>query len=107
MSVNLNFRTEEATREAIDKLAASIDRDRSWVINQAVKEYLDDNAWHIEHIMEGIRDVEAGRTVSLEESKAKVYARIEKRKAELAAKGAKPKTAKSATRSAMPVAKAK
>jgi predicted transcriptional regulator len=81
MSVNLNFRTEEATRDAIDKLAATIDRDRSWVINQAVKEYLDDNAWHIEHIMEGLRDIEEGRTVSLEEVKEHFKQRYAKTKA--------------------------
>lgn len=69
MSVNLNFRTEEATREAIDKLAADMDRDRSWVINQAVKEYLEENAWHIEKILEGRHAIERGDYVTLEEAR--------------------------------------
>jgi predicted transcriptional regulator len=81
MSVNLNFRTEEATRDAIDKLAASIDRDRSWVINPAVKDYLDDNAWQIEQIMEGLRDIEEGRTVSPEEVKEHFKQKYAKAKA--------------------------
>lgn len=81
MSVNLNFRTEEATRDAIDKLAASIDRDRSWVINQAVKEYLDENAWHIEQILQGRKDIAEGRYSSLEEVRERFRQKYEKAKA--------------------------
>lgn len=41
MSVTLNFRTEESKRDEIDRIAKSLDRDRTWVLNEAVSNYLD------------------------------------------------------------------
>ena len=67
MSVALSFRTEESIREQLDKIADALDRNRNWVINEAIENYLDLYSWQLEHIEEGIRDTRAGRTHTPEE----------------------------------------
>jgi len=37
-----------------------MDRDRSYVLNLAISAYLEVNQWQIEHIMEGLRQADAG-----------------------------------------------
>jgi predicted transcriptional regulator len=75
MSVALSFRTEEVTREALDRVAAQMDRNRNWVINQAIQDYLNLQAWQLEQIEKGIADHESGRVHTHEE----VVARFKKR----------------------------
>jgi predicted transcriptional regulator len=75
MSIALSFRTEEETREALDRVAAQMDRNRNWVINQAIQDYLNLQAWQSEQIEKGIADREAGRVHSHEE----VVTRFKKR----------------------------
>ena len=66
-STNISFRTEEATRDELDEIAARADRDRSWVINQAIANYLELDRWQREKIEAGIAATNAGRTRSTEE----------------------------------------
>lgn len=47
----------------IDKLAAAMDRSRNYVINQAIEQYLEANAWQIERIKEGVAAARDGRTL--------------------------------------------
>lgn len=72
MATHISFRTDEATCDELDKIAANMDRDRSWVINEAIAQYLDLKRWQIEHIRAGIADTDAGRTLSHEQVKAKL-----------------------------------
>jgi len=46
----ITFRTEVATRERLDQIAQEMDRDRSYIVNQAIETYLDIYNWQIEHI---------------------------------------------------------
>jgi predicted transcriptional regulator len=48
-------------------IAQALDRPKSWVIEQAVKEFVAVQAWHLAAIDEGLRDAEAGRVVAHEE----------------------------------------
>lgn len=48
----------------VAKVAAAMDRPKSWVIEQAVKEFVAVQEWHLAEIEEGIRDADAGRVVS-------------------------------------------
>jgi RHH-type transcriptional regulator, rel operon repressor / antitoxin RelB len=66
-TTTLSFRTEVKTREQIDKMAELLDRDRSWVINEAVGHYLELQAWQLQQIEEGIRELDAGKGYTLEE----------------------------------------
>jgi predicted transcriptional regulator len=75
MSTLVSLRTEEALIEKLDEIATEIDRTRNWVINDAIKQYLETCAWRLEHIQQGIADSDAGRTITLDQLKR----RIEKR----------------------------
>lgn len=67
MRTTLSFRTEEETRQQIDKVAESLERDRSWVINEAVANYLQLYNWQLQQIDEGIRELDAGQGYTLDE----------------------------------------
>ncbi|MBV9267168.1 MAG: ribbon-helix-helix protein, CopG family [Acidobacteriaceae bacterium] len=82
MGTTISFRTEETKRDELDRLAEALDRDRSWIINQALDNYLDLQQWQIEEIRKGMAATDAGHTVStaqlremLEKRNAKVRAR--------------------------------
>lgn len=67
----ITLRVEDEKRQALDSLARTMDRDRSYVLNQAIDAYLDLHAWQIEHIKKGLRQAESGRFASdLEVKKA-------------------------------------
>jgi len=59
----ITFRTGEEQRQQLDNIAVSMDRDRSYVINQAIDNYLDVYRWQVEHINEGLKQVERGEFV--------------------------------------------
>lgn len=56
----ITFRLDEKKRRAIDAVAASMVRDRSFVLNEAIDNYLAVQQWQIAHIKEGIRQADAG-----------------------------------------------
>jgi predicted transcriptional regulator len=56
----VTFRIDADTRAALDRLASALDRDRGYLINEAVEAYLAVNAWQIAHIDEGLRQADAG-----------------------------------------------
>ena len=53
--------------ERLDDIAERIDRSRSWIVRQALKEWLDEEQRRHELTLEGIADFEAGRTFTQEE----------------------------------------
>jgi predicted transcriptional regulator len=57
---SITFRIDTAKREALDALAEQMDRDRSYLLNQAVDLYLEVHRWQVEHITEGLRQADAG-----------------------------------------------
>jgi predicted transcriptional regulator len=60
----LTVRVDAQTREALDAVAASLDRDRSYVVNEAIAAYLDVHQWHVQHIRQGLAEADAGQFVS-------------------------------------------
>ena len=67
---NVTFRMPEEKKLLIDELAAAQDRDRSYVINQALDIYLEAMEWQLAHVKEGLRQAEAGEFASDDEVKA-------------------------------------
>ncbi len=70
--------TIRASKEAvseIDALAASMDRSRNYVVNQAIQQYLDANAWQVERIKAGLADAERGDVIPAEELFAEIAAK--------------------------------
>ncbi len=58
-TVTLRIETEK--KEAVDAIADALDRDRSYILNEAITAYLDAHRWHLEHIEKGLRQAKAGR----------------------------------------------
>lgn len=50
----LSFRTEDETKQRLDAIAQQQNRDRSFIINQAIDYYLSLYDWQVEHIMQGV-----------------------------------------------------
>ena len=60
----MTVRVEPRTRKALDGIATALDRDRTYVVNQALEAYIDVHHWHIEHIQQGLREAKAGKFAS-------------------------------------------
>jgi len=63
MDKTVSFRTDAKKVKALDALAASQDRDRSYLLNEAIDHYLDLQQYHIRLIEQGIRQADAGELV--------------------------------------------
>lgn len=57
----ITIRATKDTVKSIDALAAAMDRSRNYIVNQAIAQYLETNAWQIERIRQGIADAREGR----------------------------------------------
>lgn len=68
----ISIRLDEVTKAELDEIAQSLDRDRTWVINEAIKSYLEVQRWNREQIGKGLRALKEGRTISHEEVKQRV-----------------------------------
>ena len=67
MDKTVSFRADSRKVEELDRLAEAQDRDRSYLLNEAIDYYLDLQQYHIQSIREGIRDADAGNLVPHEE----------------------------------------
>jgi len=63
MKQAVNFRLESEKIAALDRLAQSLDRDRSYLLSEAVDSYLELHEWQIEQVQEGIREADAGKLI--------------------------------------------
>jgi predicted transcriptional regulator len=79
MDKTVSFRTNSKKVEALDALASMQDRDRSYLLNQAVDNYLDLQRYHIELIEKGIRQADAGELVDHSEVE-KMVTKLRRRK---------------------------
>jgi RHH-type transcriptional regulator, rel operon repressor / antitoxin RelB len=61
---------DRAHRKELDKRAARLERDRSYLVNEAVGSYLARLRWEEEHIKEGLRQARAGEFATDEEVEA-------------------------------------
>lgn len=63
----------------LDALCEATERDRSYHVERALKEYVQKHIWHVGAVQEGIQDAEAGRLVPLDTVKEKWEHRSMKR----------------------------
>jgi len=68
----ISFRIDEDKVEALDTLAEALDRDRTYLLNEAVAAYLEVQRWHIEQIERGIQQADAGKLVEHDKVKKMV-----------------------------------
>jgi predicted transcriptional regulator len=72
MKETLTVRVESETRESIDAIAEATNRNRSFVINEALSAYIDVYRWQVKHIQAGIREADVGRFVPEAEVKRRI-----------------------------------
>jgi RHH-type rel operon transcriptional repressor/antitoxin RelB len=65
--------------ETLDALAETMDRDRTYLLNEAVEHYLELNEYHIKLIEKGLRAAKAGGFASHTEMK-KLVSRMKRAK---------------------------
>ncbi len=66
----LSFRTDEEIKSRLDSLAAARRRDRSFLINEAIEQYLELNDWQEVQIRAGIEEADRGEFATEEEVEA-------------------------------------
>lgn len=63
----ITIRTSSEILAALGKLAESMDRPRNWVIEAALRSYLETQAWQVEGITEALGSLDRGEFVSHED----------------------------------------
>jgi predicted transcriptional regulator len=65
----VSFRLDADKVSALDELASALDRDRTYLLNEAVAAYLDVQQWQIEHVKAAVRQADAGRLLEHQQVK--------------------------------------
>jgi len=76
----VTFRLDADKISALDTLAEALDRDRTYLLNEAVDAYLETQRWHIDQIKAGIRQADAGDFIQHAEIRKRVGAMASKRR---------------------------
>ena len=66
----ITFRVDQVKREALDAIAASLDRDRTYVLNEAITSYLEMYSWQIAEIEKAVLEADAEDFASHQEVEA-------------------------------------
>lgn len=56
----VSFRADVKKIKSLDALAEALDRDRSYVLNEAISAYLELYRWQVGHIKQGLKQADAG-----------------------------------------------
>ena len=63
----VSVRLQSELNEQVTAIAAALDRPKSWIIEQALKDYVALQAWQLAAIDEGIKAADDGRLVAHED----------------------------------------
>ena len=66
-SAPVSVRLQRALNDQVTAIADALDRPKSWVIEQAVADYVAMQAWQLAAIAEGVRAADAGRLAAHED----------------------------------------
>lgn len=58
-----SIRADAATMEALGRIATTLDRSRNWVINAALKAYVEDHIWLAEQVATSREELARGQGV--------------------------------------------
>jgi predicted transcriptional regulator len=78
MPAAFTVRVDDETLAALDKLAARTERPRNWLVKEALKTYLDIQAWQVAKIEAGIAAADRGEFAADEDLDA-IEAELESR----------------------------
>jgi predicted transcriptional regulator len=59
----VSFRLDADKVDALDTLAKALDRDRTYLLNEAVAAYLDVQQWQLEHLSAAIKQADTGQLI--------------------------------------------
>lgn len=66
-SVSLSFRVPKDKAEQLERLAAAMDRPRSWLLERALDEYLELQSWQVAEIRKGMEEIRQGKGIPHED----------------------------------------
>lgn len=66
MGIAVSARLDENTLKRLEALAKATERSKSYLMAEAIRNYLDQQAWQVEAIREGLAQADAGRFVDPE-----------------------------------------
>jgi predicted transcriptional regulator len=72
----LTVRIDTKVKKKLDRMARATARTKSFLVADAIKEYLSLNQWQIEAIKEGLRRANEGRLIPHEEVRRKWEAKL-------------------------------
>lgn len=78
-SQSITIRTESNTIDKISAIAQAMDRSRNWVIEDALKQYIDQQTWYLEGIQQAQTSLAAGKGIPHEEVMAEISKLINER----------------------------
>ena len=64
---SLNVNIDPELDDRLSSVAETLDRPRSWVVEQAIKEFVGLQAWHLAAIDEAIKEADAGKLIPHDE----------------------------------------
>jgi len=73
------IRAETEIVHKLDDLAGSLDRSRNYLVNQAIKEYLETHAWQVEKITQGMAAADRGELVAHDDVMREMEGLIERK----------------------------
>jgi predicted transcriptional regulator len=68
--INITCRLDKKDVNVLDKLAARMDRDRSYLIKQAVSDFIAVQKWQEKVVKQAQADADAGKGMTMEELEA-------------------------------------
>jgi len=60
MSTTITIRLEDEIKQRLDHLAEATQRSNSFLAAEAIRQYVENNAWQIEEINAAVREADAG-----------------------------------------------
>jgi len=60
MDTNVTIRLDAALKKTLDRLAKATGRSRSFLAQDALRQYLDEQAWQVAEIRAAIKEADAG-----------------------------------------------
>ncbi len=66
----ITFRLDQEKKKALDAIAATMQRDRAYVLTEAVDEFIELHHWQLAHIQKGIEQADESHFASEEEVQA-------------------------------------
>ena len=71
----ISFRLDQQKVKALDELAEEADRDRSYLLNEAIDNYLELQKYHASLVQEGLKAVKEGRTMAADAVRERIRKR--------------------------------